>query len=55
VNPLNQTVSASWAGVASTLLNGTVTSTSVSNAVDEMFQLSPYLVSSTSSAARLPY
>lgn len=54
VNPLSQTIKSSWAGVASTLLNGTVTANSVSNAVDEMFALSPYLVSSSSAASRVP-
>jgi len=55
INPLSQSVSAEWAGVASAVLNGQVSSTSISNAVDQMFQLSPYLVSSGSSASRLSY
>jgi hypothetical protein len=46
VNALNQSINASWAGVASALLNGTVTSTTVAGAVDEMFQRSPYLTNS---------
>ncbi len=43
VNPLAQTINASWAGVASALLNGAVTANTVANAVDIMFQQSPYL------------
>jgi hypothetical protein len=54
VSPAAQTINASWAGVASALLNGTITSTSVANAVDEMFQQSPYLTNSTSVAYRAP-
>jgi hypothetical protein len=52
VSALSQTIDASWAGIASALLNGTITSTSVANAVDEMFQQSPYLINSTSVANR---
>jgi len=57
VNPLSSppSISATWAGVASALLNGTITSTSVANAVDQMFQLSPYLVAPTSAASRVQY
>jgi hypothetical protein len=51
VNPLGQTVSASWAGVASALLNGTITSTTVASAIDQMFQLSPYLTATTATAS----
>jgi hypothetical protein len=43
VSPTGRTINASWAGVASALLNGTITSNAVSAAVDEMFQKSPYL------------
>ena len=43
VNPLNSTVSAAWAGVATALLNGTVTTDIVNGAIDEMFRQSPYL------------
>jgi hypothetical protein len=51
VNPTSQTVNASWAGIASALLNGAVTSTDVSAAVDAMFQLSPYLIASRPTAS----
>jgi hypothetical protein len=51
VNPLAQTVSASWAGVATALLNETITSTTVASAIDQMFQLSPYLTASTATAS----
>ena len=54
VNPLSQEVSASWAGVASAVLNGTITSTTVANAVDVMFQKSPYLTATTTSSSRSP-
>jgi hypothetical protein len=52
VNATNEMVNASWAGVASALLDGTVTSTSVANAVDLMFQKSPYLTATTTTASR---
>lgn len=51
VNPLAQTIDASWAGIASALLNGTITSTTVASAVDQMFQLSPYLTATTATAS----
>jgi len=43
VNPLNRSVQATWAGVATSLLNGTLTTNGVNNAIDEMFRQSPYL------------
>jgi hypothetical protein len=43
VNPLGKTISSAWAGVAAALLNGTVTSTTVTDAINQMFALSPYL------------
>jgi hypothetical protein len=49
VNPLNgagRTISSIWAGVATAVLNGSVTGTTISNAIDEMFAQSPYLVAS---------
>ena len=52
VNPLNTTINASWAGVASALLNGTVTNEVVAAAVDRMFELSPYLTAPAATASR---
>ena len=43
VNPLSKTVNASWAGIGTALLNGQLNDANVSAAVDQMFQLSPYL------------
>jgi hypothetical protein len=43
VNPLNHNVTAVWAGVATALLNGTITTDIVNGAIDEMFRQSPYL------------
>jgi hypothetical protein len=43
VNPLGKTISSAWAGVAAALLNGTVTATTVTDAINQMFALSPYL------------
>ena len=43
VNPSTRTIRSAWAGVATALLNGDVTSATVAAAVDRMFQLSPYL------------
>lgn len=51
VNPLNRTINASWAGVASALMDGTVTADNVANAIDEMFQKSPYLTATTATAS----
>lgn len=47
VNPLNKTVSSAWAGVATALLNGTITTDIVNAAIDEMFRQSPYLTAPT--------
>jgi hypothetical protein len=47
VNPLGRSVTAAWAGVATSLLNGTLTTTSVNNAIDEMFRQSPYLTAAS--------
>jgi hypothetical protein len=44
VNPLAKTVQSVWAGVATAVLDGTITAAGVSAAVDRMFELSPYLV-----------
>lgn len=43
VNPTARTVRSAWAGVATSLLNGTVTSSTVTAAIDQMFAMSPYL------------
>jgi hypothetical protein len=42
--PAARTVQSVWAGVASTLLTGTVSTSQVTGAVDQMFAQSPYLV-----------
>jgi hypothetical protein len=44
VNPLGKQIAAEWAGTATSLLDGNVTSTMVQGAVDQMFAQSPYLV-----------
>jgi hypothetical protein len=44
VNPATRQISAAWVGAASALLNEFVTSSTVVNAIDEMFAQSPYLV-----------
>jgi hypothetical protein len=43
VNTTTRTIRSAWTGVAASLLNGSITSVTVSAAVDRMFQLSPYL------------
>lgn len=43
VNTTARTIRSAWAGVATSVLNGNVTSVTVAAAVDRMFQLSPYL------------
>jgi len=43
VNPLAQSINATWAGVATGLANGTQTNASITAAIDEMFRQSPYL------------
>lgn len=47
VNPLARSVTSAWAGVATALLNGTITTDNVNNAIDEMFRQSPYLTAPT--------
>lgn len=47
VNPLSRSVSSAWAGVATGLLNGTLTTDVINNAIDEMFRQSPYLTAAT--------
>lgn len=44
INPLAKTIRSVWAGVATSLLDGTITAAGVSAAIDQMFALSPYLV-----------
>ena len=39
----NETIRAVWAGVATGLLNGSITDLTVTTAIDKMFALSPYL------------
>ena len=51
VNPVNTSINASWAGVATALLNGTVTDDVVAAAVDRMFELSPYLTAAPATAS----
>jgi len=43
VNPARSTVTSAWAGVATALLNGTINTNVINNAIDEMFRQSPYL------------
>jgi hypothetical protein len=43
VNPLDKTIRAVWAGVATSLLNGLVTDATIITAIDAMFAQSPYL------------
>jgi len=43
VNPLAQSITAAWAGVATGLADGTQTNASITAAIDEMFRQSPYL------------
>lgn len=52
VNPTGKSITAKWAGVATALLTGSITSLTIDNAVDEMFAQSPYLVAGGSVAAR---
>lgn len=45
VNPLGKTIQSAWVGVATGQINSsTATAATISNAVDEMFTQSPYLV-----------
>jgi len=43
ISPANQTIAAVWAGVATGLLNGSITDLTITTAIDKMFALSPYL------------
>lgn len=43
VNPLNQTVTSKWAGLASAVIDQSITQSTVEAAIDEMFAQSPYL------------
>jgi hypothetical protein len=43
VSQPNRTIRSAWAGVATALLDGTITANSVNAAIDQMFALSPYL------------
>ena len=43
VQPVTKTVRAAWAGAATGLMNGAITTSDVIAAIDEMFVLSPYL------------
>jgi hypothetical protein len=47
VNPLQHSIGAAWAGAATALLNGTVTTDIVNTAIDAMFIQSPYLSAPT--------
>lgn len=47
VNTTTRTIRSAWVGVATALLNGNITPSTVSAAVDRMFQLSPYLTATT--------
>ena len=46
INPLAQSITAKWAGVATGLADGTQTNASITAAIDEMFRQSPYLTAS---------
>jgi len=52
VNPLGRSINGEWAGTATSLLDGNVTSTMVQAAVDEMFIQSPYLTAAPPLASR---
>lgn len=43
IDQADQTITAAWAGVATGLLNGSITSVTITTAIDKMFALSPYL------------
>lgn len=47
VNPLGKSLNAEWAATATALLDGGVTENMVRGAVDQMFDLSPYLTAGT--------
>ena len=44
VNPLNRSIQAQWAGVATAILGTSPTNAGVAAVIDQMFALSPYLV-----------
>ncbi len=44
IDQANETIQAAWAGVATGLLNGSITTLTITTAIDKMFALSPYLV-----------
>jgi hypothetical protein len=44
IDQANETIQSAWAGVATGLLNGSITTLTVTTAIDKMFALSPYLV-----------
>jgi hypothetical protein len=44
IDQANETIQAAWAGVATGVLNGSITSLTITTAIDKMFALSPYLV-----------
>jgi hypothetical protein len=43
VNPLARSIRSAWAGVASAVIDGAHSAATVENAIDRMFELSPYL------------
>jgi hypothetical protein len=43
IDQADETIQAAWAGVATGLLNGSITTFTVTAAIDKMFALSPYL------------
>lgn len=52
VNPLAKQISAEWAGTATALLDGGISTSDVQSAIDQMFAMSPYLVASPPLTAR---
>ncbi len=52
VNPTARTIQSAWTGVATGLLNGSITANTVTAAINQMFALSPYLTASTTTADR---
>jgi hypothetical protein len=47
VNTTNRTIRSAWAGVATALLNGTITGDVITSAINQMFIQSPYLTATT--------
>jgi Domain of unknown function (DUF4136) len=43
INTTQQTITSAWAGVATGELNGSITQSAITRAIDQMFALSPYL------------